>query len=191
MANNSPCLIVDFDDSFTYNIYSQLYQIGVKSEIVSHRESGLLRQDLSETLLILGPGPGHVTEYEGWVQKIQQRPKEQFLLGICLGHQILAKSLGLTLTRLPKPIHGEPVELTLPDWSDVFDGPFWGSRQWVQRYHSWSVDYSKRPELDWWREDGQVWGLRQGKKLGFQFHPESLGTGDPAIFFQCVKKVYL
>ena len=59
--------ICDFEDSFTYNIFSELNRIGVDSNVVSFSGIKEFLQKMMNTkdrhVIILGPGPGHPSEY--------------------------------------------------------------------------------------------------------------------------------
>ncbi|HLT21848.1 MAG TPA: aminodeoxychorismate/anthranilate synthase component II [Bacteriovoracaceae bacterium] len=165
-------VIVDFDDSFTYNILGELKQLGLSSNVIHWT-------DLSESsdfdLLILGPGPGHPHDYAAifpLIKKLMAEDKK--ILGICLGHQILWNLQDALVTRSKYPVHGEKLELMLDSyWSTFFGLP----RLMVQRYNSLAVlEHSIITEAKLLSFDNEVMASVQGHLVGLQFHPESLGT---------------
>jgi len=182
---NKQILMVDFYDSFTYNIVSECkrllenYHIKADIQICSwdHLRAFLTSSEVNYQVIIWGPGPGTVLEYESIDPIIKKCLKDSalFNLGICLGHQIILKNLGHNLIRAKRPIHGENVAIRLPAWS-IYPKELHGKTIQVQLYNSWLV------EKNLYYQDGvmSVCGLNL---LTYQFHPESIGTSYPEIFF--------
>ena len=81
-------LIIDFGSQFTQLIARRIRELGVFSEIVSHKK--VKNKDIDNSIkgIILSGGPLNVYEIEKYSfdKKIIQR--EIPVLGICFGHQI-------------------------------------------------------------------------------------------------------
>ncbi|MBN1588613.1 MAG: gamma-glutamyl-gamma-aminobutyrate hydrolase family protein, partial [Pirellulales bacterium] len=100
------------------------------------------------------------------------------MLGICLGHQVIAKALGGQIIRAAEPIHGRP-------WQIEHDGRgvFAGLPKTITagRYHSLVVDEASLPEcleISARAADGTIMAIRHRRLplVGLQFHPESILT---------------
>lgn len=174
-------ILVDFEDSFTYNVAGELYEISRSLKVISYKEMSsdiLSRSD--PQVLVLGPGPGHPDEYSesirDWVDVASER-ENIFLLGICLGHQLLLARRGFKLQRAARPIHGEGREV------ELFDG----IKNEVQFYNSlFAVGCDPLVETIH-NQDGEVLAARWPRHLTYQFHPESVGTNYPSLFFGPVR----
>lgn len=194
--------LYDFEDSFTYNLLSELKK-NVKTsfgEIEIHHWSDLINcqtQDFnSNDLVVLGPGPGHPSEYQktlpfikGMISSPERSP---YFLGVCLGHQLVWGSLNRDVQKLESPVHGQSITLSLPDW------PFWDLSVQnqtfdVQRYNSLIVSSDFKNKTSWarglWANQGQLWGSWFTKGLTYQFHPESVGTSCPKLFFRALNNL--
>jgi phenazine biosynthesis protein phzE len=139
---------------------------------------GLAAEFAAAELVVLGPGPGDPRDTsDPRILALHGLAKARLAanaptLGICLGHQILAHSLGLRLRRLPRPDQGRQIGI------DLF-----GIAHQVGFYNSFVVhapDVGTMPgfafSLDAAGE--QVYGLRGEAVTGLQFHPESVLTTD-------------
>ena len=159
-----PIWIIDFDDSFTYNIASEPHTLVPK-------------------LLILGPGPGHPDEYKIESILLEWWKTQVPIVGLCLGHQFIARFLGLNVERSHRPIHGEAIRLkTPPYWREHFRLP---SQLEVQRYNSLAVKAKPLPS-GWkgWEHEGEWISFSHKRAISYQFHPESVGTSCPEALFQ-------
>lgn len=191
---------IDFDDSFSYNIKSYLSQI-VRDEsslqsihyskfndfFFSSESLDLFEKkykiEKSKYIICLGPGPGHVNEYIEAVKNIKLFYKKSncLLVGICMGHQLLLNILkDQNILRCKAPLHGRYLSLKT---NKLFDTAS------VQRYNSWTV------EADGLRDDhcvfdevGELAAYREENLYTLQFHPESVGTSCPNLFFDPLKQ---
>lgn len=163
-------IIIDFEDSFTYNIASVLFPYESSVAVISHHE--FFKIHLHKYLnsnkrhaLILGPGPGHPKEYQKYfkeIEKIRKR-KNFYVMGICLGHQILGLIDKKTVSSAQEQLHGQSVLIE-----------FEGLERAVQRYNSLAV-----------YEDGSEVNIRKFERgISYQFHPESVGTESNSLYFR-------
>ena len=102
-------LLIDNYDSFTWNLWHFLSDLGAEVEIV--RNDALSANDViarNPEGIIVSPGPGTPVK-AGMTMELILAAKEAGtpLLGICLGHQALAAALGAVITRVDPPVHGK------------------------------------------------------------------------------------
>ncbi|MFG3338449.1 anthranilate synthase component II [Glycomyces sp. NPDC048151] len=174
-------LVVDFRDSFVHTIVSYLRALGARVEV---RRSD--RTDADEAVklrpagVLLSPGPGRPDEARLGHELLDRFAGEVPVLGVCLGHQVIAEHWGAEVTRAAELRHGETSPIR-HDGEGVFAGlanPFTATR-----YHSLAVEPSSVREplrVTATSDDGTVMGLRH-RDLdveGVQFHPESILTED-------------
>jgi anthranilate synthase/aminodeoxychorismate synthase-like glutamine amidotransferase len=172
-------LLVDNYDSFTYNLYQYLGELGADTRVIrndelSAEEALALRPDR----IVISPGPGTPDQSGITLDVIRRAAGRLPLLGVCLGHQALGQAFGGRVVRAPKLMHGKTSEVR-HDGRTVFAGlpdPFTATR-----YHSLVVAPDSVPEcleVSAWTEDGVVMGLRHREypMEGVQFHPESILT---------------
>jgi anthranilate/para-aminobenzoate synthase component II len=184
-----PVWIIDFDDSFTYNIASEFYRLGFECEVIEWKKWQPPTTQVPK-LLVLGPGPGHPDEYQREDHLLQWWKTQVPIAGLCLGHQMLARFLGLRVERAVSPMHGEAVELSAPmSWQKRFQLP---SRFSVQRYNSLGVKKQRLP-ADWegWEHEEEWIGFAHKRAISYQFHPESVGTSCPEAFFKTMTSFIL
>ena len=173
-------LLLDNYDSFTYNLYQYLGELGAEVTVVRNDEKSA--QDilgLRPRAVVISPGPGNPDQAGVSLDLIRGCTGRIPLLGVCLGHQALGQAFGGAVVRAPRLMHGKTSEIH-HDGRTVFAGlpvPFTATR-----YHSLVVDRASVPaclEVSAWTEDGIVMGLRhkQHPLEGVQFHPESILTG--------------
>jgi anthranilate synthase component II len=178
-------LLIDNYDSFTYNLWHYLSELG--AETIVRRNDALTVEEaiaLRPQGIIISPGPGTPTE-SGISVPIVKAAGSIPLLGVCLGHQALGEAFGGKVLRAPAPMHGKVSEIHHED-RGVFHGlpqPFTATR-----YHSLVVERSSMPDcltVTAWTDDGLVMGLehRSLPLHGVQFHPESIASeaGKPLL----------
>jgi len=98
-------LLVDNYDSFTFNLYQYLGELGadvkvVRNDALSVEEALALRPER----IVISPGPGTPDEAGISLELILRSPVP--LLGVCLGHQALGLAFGARLVR-SAPVHGK------------------------------------------------------------------------------------
>jgi len=87
-------LIIDFGSQFTQLIARRIRELGVFSEIVSHKK--IRNEDINYSIkgIILSGGPLNVYEIHKYSFDKRIIKNEIPVLGICFGHQILSKING-------------------------------------------------------------------------------------------------
>jgi anthranilate synthase/aminodeoxychorismate synthase-like glutamine amidotransferase len=172
-------LLVDNYDSFTYNLFQYLGELGAETRVIRNDE--LTVDDAMATRperIVISPGPGTPDQSGITLELIRRAAGHVPLLGVCLGHQALGQAFGGSVVRAPRLMHGKTSEVR-HDGRTVFAGlpdPFTATR-----YHSLIVAKESVPdclEVSAWTDDGIVMGLRHRSHPleGVQFHPESILT---------------
>lgn len=180
-------LLIDYYDSFTYNLVHMLTKLCRKPPVVLTADCAeswaeLIQQTNMTSIdgIILSPGPGNPVSVPPLGADIIRNNPQLPILGVCLGHQILGHVYGANVALAPLPIHGQvrPVRVVETDalWQNI------PSLVDVTRYHSLCVT-DLPPELKITAvssddDDELVMGLRHqdNPHYGVQFHPESIGT---------------
>ncbi|MCX8007381.1 MAG: anthranilate phosphoribosyltransferase [Coriobacteriia bacterium] len=177
-------LVIDNYDSFTYNLVQLLAALGAEVEV---RRNDEVTADEAFAMgpagVVVSPGPG--TPEEAGVSAEVVRAAEAAgvpVLGVCLGHQVIAALHGASVVRAPQPVHGKTDEI-VHDGAGLFAGV--PNPMTATRYHSLAVDPTSVTadlEVTARNRDGIVMGLTvRGKPVfGVQFHPESVLTPDGA-----------
>jgi len=172
-------LLIDNYDSFTYNLYQYLCELG--EEITVSRNDGISISEIEKLApqrIVISPGPG-TPEQAGISCDVIRRFGDRIpILGVCLGHQCIGYSYGGTVDRAGEIKHGKS-SLIHHDDKGVFSGlpnPFSAIR-----YHSLAVIRDSVPdclEVSAWTDNNLIMGLRhrQYPVEGVQFHPESIMT---------------
>lgn len=172
-------LLIDNYDSFTYNLWHYLGELGAEVE-VKRNDAVTVDQVLAmgPQGIVISPGPCDPDKAGICLEMINRAAGRIPLFGVCLGHQAIGQAFGGKVVRAPKPMHGK-VDSVEHDGTGVFQGlpsPFRATR-----YHSLVVERDGFPDclhVSAWTADGLVMGLMH-KELpiwGVQFHPESIET---------------
>ena len=172
-------LLIDNYDSFTYNLYQYLSELGAQVETV--RNDKITLEDIeamSPGGLIISPGPCTPREAGISMDAIRRFGPELPTLGVCLGHQCIGEVYGATVDRAGEIRHGKTsmVHHTGKGVLDSLPDPFEAIR-----YHSLVVYPETVPdclEVTAWTDNGLIMGLRHREHPveGVQFHPESIMT---------------
>ena len=174
-------LLIDQYDSFIYNLDHALQMCGAHTRVVRPEAfSPELLQNIDA--LVLSPGPGAPEEALAAREALARLPEHIPVLGVCLGHQVLAHMAGARVERAPRPMHGRTGELT-HEGSGLFAGL--PERFRVGRYHSLAVCEASLPP-EWIvtarssepEDAAAVMALQHVRlpRYGVQFHPESILT---------------
>jgi len=172
-------LLIDNYDSFTYNLYQYLAELGAEVDV---RRNDAVTLDEIERLapdgIVLSPGPGRPEDAGVCVGTVERFAGRIPILGVCLGHQAIAQAYGASIVGAPELRHGKTSEI-LHGGTGLYAGlpsPFR-----AVRYHSLVADPATVPDclvVDSKADDGIVMGLhhRDLAVYGVQFHPESILT---------------
>lgn len=172
-------LLVDNYDSFTYNLYHYLGELGARVEV---RRNDALSVDEALAMepegIVVSPGPCDPDRAGISLELVARAATVCPVLGVCLGHQAIAQAFGATIGRARQVMHGKISEIE-HDGSGLFRGlpsPFRATR-----YHSLAAVPETVPEalvVNARTEDGTIMGVRHGELPvhGVQFHPESIET---------------
>lgn len=172
-------LIIDNNDSFTYNVVEVIRKLNICSINVVFLEDFSVDGINNYDAFILSPGPGLPAERKSLNEIIKTIIKQRKpLLGVCLGHQAIAEYFKVNLKQLNRIIHGESSLIDITD--DVIYKKL-PKQIKVGRYHSWVVDKDSMPKclkVTSNLADGTIMSFCHEKfnVRGVQFHPESILT---------------
>lgn len=172
-------LIIDNYDSFVYNLFQCLGELGEKPEVRRNDRITIDEiREMSPERIVLSPGPGHPANRRdfgvcGDVLSELDVPT----LGVCLGHQGIIHHFGGRIVKRI-PMHGK-TSMVSHDGKGIFSGVSNPLR--VMRYHSLAGgEIPECLEVSARSDDGCVMGVRHRDRqiYGLQFHPESILTED-------------
>ena len=172
-------LLIDNYDSFTYNLFQYLNELGEKVTVVRNDKTTITEiEEMKSERIIISPGPSIPQNAGISNEVIRHFGTKVPLLGVCLGHQCIGYSYGGIVGRAKQIMHGKSSQIH-HDGKGVLAGlpnPFSAIR-----YHSLVVKRENLPdslEVTAWTADGEIMGLRhrQHPVEGIQFHPESFMT---------------
>ncbi|MEW6072412.1 MAG: aminodeoxychorismate/anthranilate synthase component II [Planctomycetota bacterium] len=172
-------LLVDNYDSFTYNLVQAFRVLGAEVLVRRNDEIDVAgAHRLAPTHLVVSPGPGTPDRAGISMAMIEAMLGKVPILGVCLGHQALARVLGGRVGRAPRPTHGKASRV-FHDNRTVYVGmpnPFPAGR-----YHSLRVEeqgLGPGTEISSYGAEGDIFGIRHRifAAEGVQFHPESVLT---------------
>jgi anthranilate synthase/aminodeoxychorismate synthase-like glutamine amidotransferase len=179
MQERTMILLLDNYDSFTYNLYQYLCELGAEVRVI--RNDAIALKDIQDMVpegIVISPGP--CTPREAGISNdvIRHFGAQTPILGVCLGHQCIGAVYGAKIDRAGEIMHGK-VSTIHHDGKGVFQGlttPLKG-----MRYHSLAImpeTVSDCLEVSAWTDKGVIMGIRHKEHLveGIQFHPESILT---------------
>ncbi len=172
-------LLIDNYDSFTYNLYQYLAELG--AEIVVHRNDQVTIEAcdaLAPDRIVISPGPGRPARAGISTELVRRFAGRTPVLGVCLGHQCICEAFEGKIVGAGEIKHGKTSTIS-HDGKGVFAGlpdPFT-----AVRYHSLAADPPSLPDsltVSARSESGIIMGVRHERFTveGVQFHPESIAT---------------
>src|SRR4051795_4453995 len=172
-------LLIDNYDSFTYNLYQYLCELG--AEVVVRRNDQVTLEEiaaLAPERIVISPGPCTPQEAGISVELIRAFAGRVPILGVCLGHQSIGAAFGGEIVRAPVVMHGKLSQIRHDGQSIFADLP---QDFTATRYHSLIVERSALPDclkVSAETADGIIMGLRHRDYAieGVQFHPEAILT---------------
>jgi len=172
-------LLIDNYDSFTYNLFQYLSELG--EEVVVVRNDKITLEEIGRMKpqrIVISPGPSTPQNAGISNEVIKHFGTTLPILGVCLGHQCIGYTYGGTIGQAKKIMHGKSSLIYHNGQGVLADLP---SPFSAIRYHSLVVERQGLPdclEVTAWTDDGEIMGLRhkQYPVEGVQFHPESFMT---------------
>lgn len=171
--------LIDNYDSFTFNLAHYILHAGVAVDVFRNDKISVDDLDkMNPSAIVISPGPGRPEDAGISLELVKRLSGKIPILGVCLGHQVIAQSFGGTIIHAKKIMHGKTSTVTA-DGQYIYDGinrPFS-----VMRYHSLAVRESDLPScltVTAKTDDGEIMGIRHTTHptQGVQFHPESFMT---------------
>lgn len=172
-------LLIDNYDSFTYNIVYYLKELGAKVKVVKNdfaKAKKAIKYANKFDKIIISPGFGTPDDSGVCMDIIKALGAKKQILGICLGHQCLAKAFSAEVVRMPRPFHGVSVECEFSK-STLFKGVKKPLK--IALYNSLCVENTAEFDIlaDIKVENKSIIMAIKHKKYscyGVQFHPESI-----------------
>jgi len=173
-------LLIDNYDSFTYNLYQYLAELGAQVQVVRNDEVTL--EDIEEMAperIVISPGPCTPREAGISVPLVRHFAGKMPILGVCLGHQSIGEAFGGTVAGAGEILHGKTSMIhhsgagVLRGLPDPFE---------AIRYHSLAIQKEGFPheelEVTAESDSGVIMAVRHKRYAieGVQFHPESILT---------------
>jgi anthranilate synthase component 2 len=172
-------LLIDNYDSFTWNLFHYLGELGAQVRVVRNDEiTAEEALNSGATGIVLSPGPCTPNEAGICMEVIEKAAGTMPILGVCLGHQAIGQVYGGTVVRAPEPMHGKLSRIHHTGKS-VFRGL--NNDFLATRYHSLTIDPPSMPaslEVTATSDDGVIQGVmhKSHPVHGVQFHPESIAS---------------
>jgi anthranilate synthase/aminodeoxychorismate synthase-like glutamine amidotransferase len=172
-------LLIDNYDSFTYNLFQYLSELGAEVEVVRNDKATIAElAAMNPERVVVSPGPSTPDNAGISVDVIKHFAGKVPVLGVCLGHQCIAQAFGGVVKGAGEIRHGKTSPI-----NHTGQGVFAGLPQPFEavRYHSLAIEQETVPdvfEVTASTENGIIMGIRH-KELdveGVQFHPESIMT---------------
>ena len=176
---NAQYLLIDNYDSFTYNLWHFLGELG--ADVLVHRNDKISVDEvlaMKPAGIILSPGPCDPDRAGICVPLIKAAAKIIPIFGVCLGLQSIGQAFGGKVVRAPQPMHGKVSTVSHTGHSMFAEIP---TPFTATRYHSLVVERDTLPaelEITAESDDGLIMGLahRTLPITSVQFHPESIAS---------------
>ncbi len=172
-------LLIDNYDSFVYNLYQYLGELGALVSVKRNDELTLEDIDkMKPSKIVISPGPGRPENAGISVSVVKEFYKKVPILGVCLGHQAVGDAFGANIIKAKNIMHGK-ISYIYHNQKGLFKGipnPFTATR-----YHSLLIGKKSIPsilEVTAQTDQDEIMGIKvKGFKCyGIQFHPESILT---------------
>jgi anthranilate synthase/aminodeoxychorismate synthase-like glutamine amidotransferase len=172
-------LLIDNYDSFVHNLARYFERLGQPTRAVRNDAIDVAGvRALKPAAVVVSPGPCTPQQAGASLEIVRALHTDVPILGVCLGHQVIAEALGGRVIRAASPVHGRTSQIS-HDGAGLFAGL--PTPMTVGRYHSLIVDPTKLPaELQptAWTDDNVLMAFQHMRLpvFGVQFHPESILT---------------
>ena len=177
-------LLIDHDDSFTFNLQHWLSPLFADVEVLNHRD---LKPGQSADVVLLSPGPHNPRHYPHMLEYLQKLPDSVYVYGVCLGLQMMVHSQGGRIESYSPPLHGKKSRLQIlgSEYQHM-------NGLEVARYHSLKcndIPDAFQVIATTGAETVPMW-LKHTQKnwMGVQFHPESFLTAKADLHLQALKE---
>jgi anthranilate synthase component 2 len=172
-------LLIDNYDSFTYNLFHYLGELGADVHVKRNDEISVAEAlGMKADAIVLSPGPCTPNEAGICLDLIREAKGRVPILGVCLGHQSIGQVYGGKIVRANEPMHGK-LSRVHHTGKSVFRGL--NNDFEATRYHSLTIAPDSMPadlEITATTEDGTIMGVMHKRHPvhGVQFHPESIAS---------------
>ena len=172
-------LLIDNYDSFTFNIYHYLGEIGAKVDVYRNDKIGIEEiLELNPKAIVLSPGPCTPNEAGICIDIVKKLHSKYPIFGICLGHQSIGQAFDGDIIQCPEIMHGKVSEIKHNNHK-LFKGISTSFK--ATRYHSLIIENKSLHndfEIIAQTDQNIIMGIAHKKfyTYGVQFHPESIGT---------------
>ena len=180
-------LLIDNYDSFTYNLYQFLAELGAEITVFRNDEISIAEcQTISPSQIVISPGPGRPKTAGISVEIIREFAGKVPILGVCLGHQCIYEAFGGNIEGAGEIKHGK-TSIISHDGERVYNLI---PQDFVAvRYHSLAGTNVSLPDelsITSQSESGIIMGVRHKTYTveGVQFHPESIATEHGKLLLQ-------
>lgn len=185
--------VIDNYDSFVFNLVQALGAMGEEIRVFRNDDIGIEElRALRPSGLVISPGPGCPEDAGISISAIRELSVRIPTLGVCLGHQAIARAFGGRVVRAEALLHGK-ASVVRHDGCDLFTGL--SPSFTAGRYHSLVAERASLPpelRVTAWTDDGVIMGLRHETRplFGVQFHPESVLTPEgPSLLRSFVRLI--
>jgi anthranilate synthase/aminodeoxychorismate synthase-like glutamine amidotransferase len=172
-------LLIDNYDSFTYNLFQYLSQLGADVRVARNDRISIEEiENINPSAIVISPGPATPAKAGISERAVVHFCKTVPILGVCLGHQAIGEAFGANIVKAPTPMHGK-TSYILHSHRSIFSSlpmPFLATR-----YHSLVIERNSLPddlEVIAWTDDDIIMAVKHKvyPVVGVQFHPESIMT---------------
>lgn len=181
-------LLIDNNDSFVFNLAAYFRELGesVSVKNISDFDSEKLDSQMQVKGIVLSPGPGTPEQALVSQEFVQVYAGKIPILGVCLGHQVIAHCFGARVGKGRRPMHGK-ISRIIHSGTNLFEGISEDCK--VTRYHSLVVDPESLPTdfiIDARSDDGDIMAITHVNHplFGVQFHPEAILTEQGHTFLR-------
>lgn len=172
-------VLIDNYDSFTFNLYQYLRELGPEVQVFRNDEVTIEEIEIaSPERIVISPGPCTPSQAGVSNEVIRHFAGRVPVLGVCLGHQCIGEVFGGRVAGAGEIVHGK-TSMVRHDGKGVFAGL--PNPMPAMRYHSLAIQPESVPEcleVTARSDSGVIMGVRHREYAveGVQFHPESIMT---------------
>lgn len=168
-------LIVDFYDSFTYNLAHYFEKLDCEVSVIRNDKLDLSTLKQFDKF-VLSPGPGLPKEKKNLFELLEKFSGKIPILGICLGMQAIGEFMGGNIQNQSIVKHGISEKINISNTNCLFYS--FPNFMNVGLYHSWEVINIPSQNITSTSENKVTMSIEfpEQKLYGVQFHPESILT---------------